>query len=85
MASNIATPTLVHSTADFITPISPKLLVKLPVRKVAEVKPHKILGQPTSPSATNFSKEEEGKGKEGKEEMCLGVEEDRDWEVVCPR
>ena len=54
------------------------MLVKLPVRKVAEVYPHKTLGQPPSPSATNSCHEEEEEEEEG-EGKC--VKEDRDWEV----
>ena len=48
-ASDVATPTSELSAADFITPVRPKLQV----RKIAEVKPHKTLGQPPSPSAAN--------------------------------
>ena len=55
-ASDGTTPASVHSIADFITPVRLKLLIKLPVRKVAEINPHKTLGQPPSPSATKTKK-----------------------------
>ena len=51
------------------------------VRKAAEVNLHKTLDQPPSPSATNSCQEEEEEEEASKEEVCLGVEEDRDWEV----
>ena len=78
--SDAATLASVHSIADFITPVRPKLLVKLQVSKVAEVNTHKTLGQLPSPSATNSCQEEEEE-EEGKEEVCPGEGEDRDWEV----
>ena len=42
--SYVATPTSVCFTADFIIPVRPKLLVKVSVRKVAEVNPNETLG-----------------------------------------
>ena len=39
------------------------------------------MGQPLSPSGTNSCQEEEKEEGEGEEEVCLGVEEYRHWEV----
>ena len=50
---DVATPASVLSIADFITPVRPKLLAKLPIRKVVEVNLHETFGQPLTPFASN--------------------------------
>ena len=44
---DVLTPTSVHCIADFVTPVRLKLLVKQPVRKVAEVNLQQVSLPPT--------------------------------------